>query len=392
MKLAFNLMLILGIAAPATDLSAAEKNCTTTPKIATDSAHAAIVTKDCGVWAWGFNNAGQLARKPKSHTEPEQFRRLQTIPKMLDIVVAHDHTLGISESRHAYVWGSDEYLYCGGDRLSFTTKPQRIPKLENVKSIAANGRLHVFLTHDGLVYEQGCVSHTDRTIEETPLTMEGLPKITAVAVGSVHRLALSEDGRVWAWGGSNDFGQIGTGNKEPQTSPMIVTGLPKIVSIAAGSWHSVALDSDGNVWIWGANREGQLGISGAYSLSPVRLSGIPKARAIAAGWFSSSAITSQNRVLVWGNRQTRGYLQPTEIAQLEDVASIAVGGNAAATTGIFAIKLNGDVFRWLPDDPTKRSKSSLHANGTLTPFPPGWPVPLNVQAPQAKGSDLPKGQ
>ena len=91
-----------------------------------------------------------------------------------------------------------------------------------------------------------------------------LEGIVMVAAGGSHSLALTKDGYVYAWG-LNENGQTGTGAGETPYPTRVVResdGAPLggIVAIAAGHSHSLALDKDGNVWAWGRNTEGQLGI------------------------------------------------------------------------------------------------------------------------------------
>jgi hypothetical protein len=92
-----------------------------------------------------------------------------------------------------------------------------------------------------------------------------LKNIVAISAGEAHSMALDMYGNVWIWG-DNDFGQLGTGTNDPCTTPVRVVGrngagyLENIVAIAAGYWHSIAVDSDGTVWTWGRHDEGRLGL------------------------------------------------------------------------------------------------------------------------------------
>ncbi len=253
MKLGIKTIVSVLVAALAPGLAIAQGTCKTNPKMATDWTHSAILSRDCTVWMWGFNNAGQFAREPDSYTEPEKFQKLQGIPPLLDIVVASDHTLGISQGHHALIWGSEEYLSCAGIFFPFNITPKRVPGLPKVKSIAARKHINVYVTQDGLVFEQGCTDMTAGTIKGLPAQVTGLPKVVSIAVGNNHRLALTKDGEVWSWGDWNHYGQLGTGDTEPRTKPVKVEGLPKIVSIAAGVWHSMAVDAYGNIWVWGSS-------------------------------------------------------------------------------------------------------------------------------------------
>src|SRR5207237_805117 len=85
-----------------------------------------------------------------------------------------------------------------------------------------------------------------------------LSSVIASAAGSVHSLALKNDGTVWSWGG-NTNGQVGDGTTNQRTSPVQVTTLSSVIAIAAGADHSLALKSDGTIWTWGKNSSGQIG-------------------------------------------------------------------------------------------------------------------------------------
>ena len=86
----------------------------------------------------------------------------------------------------------------------------------------------------------------------------------AIAGGYLHTIALKSDGTVWAWGDNGD-GQLGDNTSTDRHTPVQVHGeddignIEDIIAIAAGAWHTVALRADGTVWAWGRNDWGQLG-------------------------------------------------------------------------------------------------------------------------------------
>ncbi len=87
-----------------------------------------------------------------------------------------------------------------------------------------------------------------------------------MATGDIHSLALHHDGTLWAWGYNYD-GQLGDGTNDNRNTPVQVKGLDGIdffedtVAIDASGFSSMALKSDGTVWTWGNNENGQLGNS-----------------------------------------------------------------------------------------------------------------------------------
>lgn len=117
----------------------------------------------------------------------------------------------------------------------------------------------------------------------------------SISAGAEHAIVLLSNGRVFAWG-NNAHGELGQGTTSSYNCTALeVPGLPKIVKIAAGGYHNLALDQEGKVWAWGWNADGQIGdgsqvdrpspvdISSSGALSGLRISNIR------AGWEQSMA-------------------------------------------------------------------------------------------------------
>ncbi|KZS07808.1 putative RCC1 domain-containing protein 1 [Daphnia magna] len=95
-----------------------------------------------------------------------------------------------------------------------------------------------------------------------PLRMENMQsKFVDIACGKEHFMTLTNDGNVYSWG-SGSRGQLGHGSVESSEYPQEIEMLGgiKIVQIAAGGWHSCALSESGDVYVWGWNESGQLGL------------------------------------------------------------------------------------------------------------------------------------
>ncbi|WP_197041470.1 RCC1 domain-containing protein [Chondromyces apiculatus] len=148
-----------------------------------------------------------------------------------------------------------------------------------------------------------------------PQVSAGVPNREDVAAGAYHTLFLRKDGTVWAWG-QNTKGQLGKGTvSTTSTIPLQITGLPPIKAIAAGGSHSLALDGDGHLWVWGDNANGQLGM-GSMGATPVTspvsvdLPGNPTLVTVAAGFMHSMALDTAGAELVPGRAVGRVRLLP----------------------------------------------------------------------------------
>lgn len=141
------------------------------------------------------------------------------------------------------------------------------------------------------------------------------PRLLATATGYLHSLALAADGAVLAWG-YNVHGQLGDGSKQsrPDPSPVVSSGAlagKRVIAVAAGAFHSLALCDDGTVAAWGYNNHGQLG-NGTTTTSTVpvaveRAGGVLAGKtvvSIAAGAYHSLALCSDGSVFAWGFNET----------------------------------------------------------------------------------------
>lgn len=216
--------------------------------------------------------------------------------------------------------------------------------------IDAAGHQSFGLTLSGEVWAwgqniSGQLGTGDTSGRSWPAKLDGFGrKIIAIAAGTAHTLALDEFYEVWAWG-NNGVGQLGTNDTRNRSAPVLI-GLDHVMAIAAGKNHSLAIRSDGTVWVWGSNADGQLGDSSLASpvSSPSLLENLPPtAVAIAAGGAHSLAVLSDGSAWAWGNN-TDGQLglgtagapekEPVEIPSFREVVAISAGGShSLARTG-----------------------------------------------------------
>jgi len=153
----------------------------------------------------------------------------------------------------------------------------------------------------------------------TPVLVPGLKKITRLAAGSNHVMALDSSGRVYAWG-SNQQSQLGSKTYAQRSkaaipskyisltpAPVYLSGK-KIASISCGSYHSFAIDSKGQVYAWGLNNFGQTGINmgvgenGALIELPAVVRSLSSfhLQEIQGGNHHSIACCKDGTVLSWG--------------------------------------------------------------------------------------------
>ena len=172
---------------------------------------------------------------------------------------------------------------------------------------------------------------------------------TKVAAGGRHSLVIKSDGTVWAWGNNGD-GQLGDGTATNRSTPIQVNDLVDVTTIDGGASHSLALKSDGTVWAWGNNGYGQLGNGATTNKAiPVQVNNLGSVIAIAGGDYHSLALKSDGTVWAWGRNgdgqlgdgTTTNRTTPVQVSNLSDVVAIARGW----VHGL-ALKSDGTVWTW----------------------------------------------
>ncbi|MDT7510603.1 InlB B-repeat-containing protein [Bifidobacterium sp. H6bp9] len=245
------------------------------------------------------------------------------------------HTLAVGSDGHVYAWGNQASGGLGNSKSSGTaTTPVRITENDAIKgkifiAVSAGDAYSMALASDGTVYTWGSNSKgqlgngTTDNSNEPVKAQTGDAKITAISAGRAYAMALASDGTVYTWG-NNVQGQLGNGSsdKNSHSSPAKVTALSNITAISAGFTTGTALDSQGHAWAWGENSKGQLG-NGALgdNPTPTRVqdldTGQPDARfyiAISAGYQHVLALDTDHDLYGWGSGTAIGSTTDTNVS------------------------------------------------------------------------------
>lgn len=259
---------------------------------------------------------------------------------------------------------SSARIVVGKDVITTETepKPAQEPQEDPSQVKISSGEAHTLvLKEDGSVIAWGlnnkgqlgidgrAGSMVDRYPE--PVHVSNLPNVQVVKAGRYFSLAVTSNGRVWSWG-SNYNGQLGDGSTADKHTPVKIDSLTNVKALGAGNSHVLALKNDGTVWSWGHNSTGQLG-NGTQKdqSSPVKVSGLNNIKAVSAGSSFSLALTDNGRVMAWGSNvdgqigigesSWESIEKPEQVAGLTDVVDISAGGSHA-----LALKANGTVWAW----------------------------------------------
>jgi alpha-tubulin suppressor-like RCC1 family protein len=167
---------------------------------------------------------------------------------------------------------------------------------------------------------------------------------------STHAMATKTDGTLWTWG-RNSQGQLGVGNLVYRSSPTQVGLLTNWSKVSGGAIHSIAIKTDGTLWSWGCNNDGRLGDGvdggGAYKSSPVQVGGVTTWSTVSTSEKFSAALRTDGTLWMWGGNgsgqlgknNTTTSVNPTQISGTWTAA--IVGSNHTV-----AVSSNGTLWAW----------------------------------------------
>lgn len=293
-------------------------------QIACGDAHTVALSREGVLYSWGGGGCGQLGHSETSKMpKDEDGCPYQLTPRVVEHLRPHvvatvacgkAHTIAVSERGRMFTWGAGACGQLGHpdtssfpsdeDGYPFQPVPREVDHLKDFKVIAtACGDVHTLaLTDDGYVYSFGGGSYGQLGVKDvltmpvdadncpympTPQPVLNLGNIVRLACGDSHSLTVDRDGRLYCWG-ANSCGQLGIMNpddprirKDPDgiphlPTPAIVEALAdqRIIDIACGEAHSLAVSATGNLYSWGACSCGQLGLGSCEGM-PVDSDGYP---------------------------------------------------------------------------------------------------------------------
>ncbi|XP_060743908.1 RCC1 and BTB domain-containing protein 2 isoform X1 [Tachysurus vachellii] len=229
--------------------------------------HVIIATAEGEVYAWGHNGYSQLGNGTTNHGLIPALVSTNLINKRVnEVACGSHHTIALTTDGEVYAWGYNNSGQVGSGSTANQPTPRRVSScLQNkvVVNIACGQLCSMAVLDNGEIYGWGYNCNGQLGLgnngnQQTPCRIAALQGITVVQVacGYAHTLALTDEGFVYAWG-ANAYGQLGTGNKSNQALPVLINmDKERMVEVAAchTSHTSSAKTQSGQVLMWGQCR------------------------------------------------------------------------------------------------------------------------------------------
>ncbi|KAK9819719.1 hypothetical protein WJX72_001643 [[Myrmecia] bisecta] len=220
-------------------------------------------------WVCGKNDLGQLGVGGTADVHEPQV--LQVVRRWAALSFGDSHAAGVSGDGEAYTWGKNDMGQIGSAAGEAKDVPTKMDILRgwDVRAIACGAEHTVAITAEDVISwgsnaegqcGQGERAETTWVKPRSIKPLQGL-FVQQVVCGRFHTLCVTATSQVFAWG-NNLSGQLGLGDTQNRRAPTLVDTLWAfpVQQLAAGDSHSAALTSSGFLFTWGSNEKGQLGL------------------------------------------------------------------------------------------------------------------------------------
>ncbi|EEF52816.1 guanine nucleotide exchange factor P532, putative [Ricinus communis] len=279
--------------------------------------HSALLV-DGNIWIWGKGDGGRLGF---GHENPVF---VPTLNPNLDpakcVALGGVHSVALTSLGQVFTWGYGGFGALGHCVYHRELLPRLVQGISNekIRHIATSGTHTAAITETGEVYTWGRDEGDGRLglgpgrgpNEGGGLSIPSKVKaltvpVAAVFCGGFFTAVLTEEGQIWNWGANSNY-ELGRGNKTGGWQPKPIPNLEgvRVIQIASGGYHSLALTDEGKVLSWGFGGHGQLGHPSIQNQKiPMVIDALADQRVvyIACGGSTSAAITDEGKLYMWGN-------------------------------------------------------------------------------------------
>ncbi|MDP4184320.1 MAG: hypothetical protein Q8862_04050 [Bacteroidota bacterium] len=329
-------------------------------KIYTGDLYSMVMDKSGQLWAWGNNGCGQFG---DGTTENKYLPvKINSSLRFQKISAGVVHTLGIDTDGNLWSWGFNNHFGLLGDGTTVSkSTPVQIKSGTKFIAVSAGEYSSFAIDSDGNLWAWGdnvCAQLGDGATEGksilTPIHVKSGIKFRSVAAGEGFTLAIDSEGNLLAWG-ENKNGELGVGYSDIYYySHAQVKAGTKFKTVSVRYKHSVAIDSDGNLWTWGDNYYGQLGDGTiVVKYTPIQVKIGTKFKSASAGDGFTVAIDNSGNLWVWGcnlscqlgdgsvEQAVRSVPVPEQIMSGTKFCAVSAGG-----AHVLALDVSGNLWTW----------------------------------------------
>ena len=280
------------------------------PSIVCGSFRTMCISDEGNLYSFGFSGNHAHGHE-EDHVFPPKI--IPTLNNIQSIAIGETHSVALNNNGNVFTFGCNRYgalgISVGEDILEFTHLPQKV-NLPLCKQIACGDNFTICLTNEGLAYSFGYnndgqlgIGNIERSYS-SPQIIASLKDIEFIECGVKHVFCKTLNNEIYCWGG-NASGNLGIGNTDNQNTPILCSSLPYeiIVDIKCGYNYTLILTVNGNLFSCGNNKDCQLGrnTNGDFSSIFEKLEEFSEIIRIECGDSHSMCLDSNHDFYVFGD-------------------------------------------------------------------------------------------
>ena len=264
--------------------------------VSAGNSHTLALKTDGTLWAFGSNGNAQLATSTALPYSGSPLRVAPAISDFTTITAGRYHGMALRSNGSAYSWGYNYNYQCGYTSPNPQPVPTQVGGGRTFTAIGAGLDLSVGMEPGGNVYQWGNINGVNTA---APVQVNlGSNLAQSISVGYSAALVLTRSGTLYGWG-TNGNGQLGIGNYTTTWTPtQVAGGASNWKQVATGLFHTSAINTNGEMWVWGDGSYFGLG-NGSYmtTSTPMRLGTSTAWSSVSVGDGSNLALQGD---VLWG--------------------------------------------------------------------------------------------
>lgn len=313
-----------------------------------------FIKNDGSLWACGVNNCGQLC----NGTWEDSVTPVKVMDNVRSVDGAGLYYPYNASGGYSLIVKSDGTLWICGDagytgtgrQVVGMEKPEKV--LDNVRSASAGSSTRLAVKEDGSLWAWGLNSSGqvgDGTCDPKPLPVKVTDGVKEASIKEEQSYILKEDGSLWACGAyvTKESGYLVS---RVRTAPAKI--MDDVKKVIAGNYYCYVIKNDNSLWVWGDNYYGDLGDGTKETIiEPKKI--MDNVRTVSAGHIYNLALKEDGSVWSWGQNigwGTKVYGRLGDGTSEDRLTPVKImDGAAAISAGAYhclAVKNDGSLWAW----------------------------------------------
>ncbi len=331
-------------------------------KIAGGISFATAVRSDGTLWTWGLNTVGVLGTNDGVTLAASSPVQIGTLTNWTIVAAGQSHAGAINSLGQLWTWGQGTSGQQGNSTAVNHSSPVQVGTLTNWVSIAGSRNAFFGVDSSNKLWAWGsgafgALGQNSTANKSSPTQIGTLTNWLQVAGGDYQAFAIKTDNSLWAWG-HNSTGQTGDNTAgTDRSSPVQVGTLTNWSFVSAKATSANAITTTGQLWAWGANNSGQLGLgTGDTTIrsSPTQVGTLTNWIMASMGANAQSMTKTDGTLWAVGIGTSGGLGNNNGIANIQSPVQVGTLTNWGTTAGTvqdvsnfgFNVKTDGSLWGW----------------------------------------------